>query len=228
MRLNTLIAPFKAPTTALLGWSVLIATVAAFAGGLWLGGAWHRGRAAITQNIELRQQIKQASKAIKQLQDAADKEHKHHARMAADYQAAAKRMTAIANKLEHQRDANHKHARQQRRELDALLRRRPDLDAELGDDVLQHWNRAHRAPTHSATPTTTGATGGSDATVPKTADGQRQPNQQPAGQPQRRGGDVSRLPEQASRTGQSRGRMVADRRPVVVQQPEQRRTAGVR
>lgn len=130
----------------MIGWRLtLLIALLALVVGVWTGNAWHEGRAAIKQNVELRKQQAADRKAIEDLKNTAQALRKHAVDAALAYDQATERMAVIATKLEKDREENRRFDQRLRDDLEALAADRPDLrDMRLGDDFLRHWNRSNQ------------------------------------------------------------------------------------
>ena len=186
-----LTSPSKAAVASQsVGWAVVVLLLllgASVLAGAWAGNRWAQGRQAIKDKAELRAYIGQLQADIKTLQE-------HSADAVLAYDQAATQLNQVAEWREHDREQLRKHDQAQRAELAKLLEDRPDLrDGRAGDGVLQHWNKSNAGP--AAAPATTPDAAQPGAAVPGAATGSGRPLADPAGQPRRGGGPVSRLPQ---------------------------------
>lgn len=144
--------------------------------GAWGGCAWQKGRTALDQVGELKDQRDADRKSIDALrQRAVD--------IASSYEQANARLGAIAQQLEHDRESNRQFEQQQRAELAQLLEARPDLRrVRIGADLLRHWRQSNAGAT-AATATAASAASQPARAVPSAAAASGRPADHPAGQP---------------------------------------------
>ncbi len=126
--------------------ALFIAALLASAGGAWVGYRWHKGSVAIKDNKQLREDV-EAWKAI------AEQQYQRNVDSTLAMRAATGRMAAIAQHREQDRAYITSYFETQSTALRALLDARPDLQRDLGDDVLCHINRA-KAGTRTDVPAT--------------------------------------------------------------------------
>ena len=199
------------------GIALLVVAMLAGAGGTWFGYRWHKGATAIAQNAQLR-------KDVKAWEDIAERQFQINVDTALAMHQAAGRMDAIAHQRELDREEIRTFFEGQSQALQNLLRHRPDLQRQLGDDVLGHLNRAKAGPGANPAAAVPGCK--PDAAVPGAAvPGRQQRGGADRGRRQH-GPAVPRLPgwhEQPDQRGEGVGE---DRMAVVLRRGETGRAAG--
>jgi hypothetical protein len=172
--------------------------------GLWAGVRWERGAQALSELQDTRAQIGAQQNQIEALHTAALEIRDNAVNAAQDYRTAAMRMEDIAN-------AYALHDQTRLRALDRaldearapLLRDRADLWAcDIGQQLLDHWNRAARGP-GAASAAAAAAADPADAAgaVRSAAPGDRQPGAGAAGEPRPTDGGAPRLRQPAQPPG---------------------------
>lgn len=217
-----------------IGWRLaLLAAVLALVVGIWTGNAWHEGRAAMAENVELVKQRADDRKAIDELKETAERLRQHGVDGALAYDQATERMGLIAQQLENDREETRRIAARQRADLEALAAARPDLrDMRLGDDFLRHWNRSNQGASgagQSAAPAAAPEHPGKPAgKLPAAAAGQQQRPAGAVGQSRRDDIAVPGLQQARRLPGAGAGRMAGHGVALVLPGGGSLRPAGYR
>lgn len=145
--------------------------------GVWAGARWERGAQALSEASTQRDVIAQNDRDIKAITQAAEEIRRAGVNAVQDYRTAALRLENIANAYDQQDRARN---RAFSLALDSarapLLRDRADLWAcDIGQQLLDHWNRASAGPDASTTPAAAADSAGVAGPVRADAAGQRQP-----------------------------------------------------
>ncbi len=145
--------------------------------GFWVGARWERGAQALSEASTQRGVLAQKDRDIKALIGAANDIRQAGVNAAQDYRTAALRLEHIANEYDQQDRAR---SRAFSLALDdaraPLLRDRADLWAcDIGQQLLNHWNRAAAGPVSTAADAATADPPGAAGTVRSDAAGDRQP-----------------------------------------------------
>lgn len=134
-------------------WSRWLATMGIVAAiglgvGVWAGARWERGAQALSEANAQRDAIAQKDRDIKAITEAAEKIRQAGVNAAQDYRTAALRLEDIANAYDqHDRARNRAFSLALEDARAPLLRDRADLWAcDIGQQLLDHWNRASAGP----------------------------------------------------------------------------------
>ena len=146
--------------------------------GFWAGARWQRGTQALSEASALRSASAQKDRDIKALTQAAETIRQAGVNAAQDYRTAAVRLEAIANDYEDSdRARNRAFTQALDRARTPLLRDRADLWAcDIGQQLLDHWNRAAAGPGASAADAAAANPPGVAGAVRTDAAGDRQPS----------------------------------------------------
>jgi hypothetical protein len=194
-----------------IGWTILIVGLLALSSGLWLGYEWRKGRDALADVAAMKEQRRADGQVINELHTAAERAAQRDAKNAAAYREASERMGAIASQLENTHALNRAFSAQQRKELDSLLRRNPDLArVDVGADLLRHWNASNQGAGGRTEPAAPASRQQPEAALPTAAGSSGRPAGQPAGKPRRSDRAVPRLRGRQGSAGPGGERMGAD------------------
>ena len=163
--------------------------------GVWAGARWERGAQALSEATTQRGVIAQKDRDIKAITQAAEEIRLAGVNAAQDYRTAALRLETIANAYDQQdRARNRAFSLALDSDRAPLLRDRADLwDCDIGQQLLDHWNRASAGPDASATPAAAADSAGAAGAVRADAAGQRQPGAGADPDARSRDGDRARL-----------------------------------
>ncbi|HEY1129628.1 MAG TPA: hypothetical protein VGF12_09510 [Roseateles sp.] len=221
LKLDDLVAVKGAGLLPAFAWAL----VAAFAIGAVVSGVlvwWLKeGQAAIEENAQLRADTKAWA-------DIAKGQREQHVQQTVEFGAAIKRLGAIAQEREDEREAQRQWMAAQSAALDELRRLRPDLDRiHLGLEFVRHWNKANTGAVDAVTPATRDP-GQPPAAVPGAAAPAEQRSEPVHGPGAARpgGGAVSRLQEQQGAADPRYGRVAGHGLALVLPSGEGRRNQG--
>lgn len=160
-------------------WAATMGVVAVLglSAGAWLGVRWERGAQALSEAKTARDQVRAQQQQIRDLAAAAAEIRQAGVNAAQDYRTAALRMETIANAYAQQDQAQ---LRAFRLALESartpLLRNRADLWAcDIGQQLLDHWNRAAAGPVAGAADAAAGHPADAAGAVRPDAGGDGQP-----------------------------------------------------
>lgn len=220
LTLDNLVAVKSSGLMPAFAYALIAAVLLAGGSGAWAGWKLRGASAVAAENVRLRADaaaLQQAAQALRQR--AVDS--------AARHDAAAARMSAIANQWETDRETNRLYFEGQRQALARLLDDRPDLrTGRAGADVLRHWRAANAGP--AAGGPVAPAPGEPDAAVPEPAAAVRRPLGNADRQPRRRRGALPRLPGAAASAERRGARVAADGLGLVLRRGEAGRHRGGR
>ncbi len=163
--------------------------------GVWAGARWERGAQALSEASTQRSVIAQKDRDIKAMTDAAVQIRQAGVNAAQDFRTAALRLESISYAYENNdRARNRAFALALEDAREPLLRDRADLWAcDIGQQLLDHWNRAAAGPGASAAGAAAGDLTEPAGAVRSDAAGQRQPGAGADSDARSRDGDRARL-----------------------------------
>lgn len=163
--------------------------------GVWAGARWERGTQALSEASTQRGVIAQKDRDIKALTKAAEEIRQASVNAAQDYRTAALRLEDIANAYDQQdRARNRAFSLALDNARAPLLRDRADLWAcDIGQQLLDHWNRASAGPDPGTDTAAAADSAGAAGAMRADAAGQRQQGAGADRNARQRDGDRPRL-----------------------------------